>query len=191
MILQRSLLSFPLAALLAIGAAGCLADAKYYYGEDAGATTLTLADPDEGIYPSLAALSDPSNPYASSNLGADTKWNVQSKGGPVQAFYVWATVNARGPSGESQFYVALNLKAVFEASAAPKEALPAIHDQAIRAYQAVLDYFPDGVTFDATGKIPYELATPSYQAIVALGGKVQNNWVLVQTADGQSKAVKQ
>ena len=34
----------------------------------------------------------------------------------------------------------------------------------IRGFQAMLDYFPAAVTYDATGTIAYELATPSVEA---------------------------
>ena len=41
---------------------------------------------------------------------------------------------------------------------------------AIDAYQAVLDHFPDDVTFDATVTFSFGLATPAYNGIIELGG---------------------
>jgi hypothetical protein len=175
---------------LALASAGCTTDATYYYGESVAGMKLSLSDPDEGIFPSLAALSDPDNPFAHATMGDQTKWNVQSSGEPVASFYAWATVNARQPYGESQYYVAFNLKATYAASAADVDDLPEIRARAIRAYQTVLDYFPDAVTYDASGTVTYDLATPSYQAILDLGGKVQGGWILLQNANGQPRAVK-
>lgn len=186
----RFLLALGLGLGLALGAAGCSSDAEFYYGESLAGLKLVLSDPDEGIYPSPAALLDPNNPFAGSAMGDQTKWDVQSSGEPVAAFYAWATVNARQPYGESQYYVAFNLKATYEAGAAAVDDLPMIRAQAIRAFQAVLDYFPGAETYDASGTITYELMTPSYQAILNLGGKVQGGWVLLQTANGQPRAVK-
>jgi hypothetical protein len=185
--------SIGLTGALLLGVAslgGCSSDATFYYGQSIGGLQLSLSDPDEGIYPSLSALADPNNPFAHSTMGDQTKWNVQSSNEPVAAFYAWATVNARQPYGESQYYVAFNLKATYLAGAAAVDDLPAIRAQAIRAFQTVLDYFPDAVTYDATGKIPYDLATPSYQAIIDLGGTVAGGWVLLQTSDGHARAVK-
>ncbi len=188
--MRRTRFISSLGLALALGAAGCSSDAEFYYGESLAGLKLVLSDPDEGIYPSPSALLDPNNPFARSTMGDQTKWNVQSSGEPVAAFYAWATVNARQPYGESQYYVAFNLKATYGAGAAAVDDLPMIRAQAIRAFQTVLDYFPDAITFDASGTITYDLVTPSYQAILDLGGKVQGGWVLLQTANGQPRAVK-
>jgi hypothetical protein len=182
--------SLGLVGALALAAAGCTSDATYDYGESIAGLKLALSDANEGIFPSLAALSDPNNPFADATMGDQTKWNVQSSGEPVAAFYAWATVNARQPYGESQYYVAFNLKATYAAGAAAVDDLPMLRAQAIRAYQTVLDYFPDAVTYNAAGTTTYDLATPSYQAILDLGGKVQGGWILLQTAEGQPRAVK-
>ena len=66
----------------------------------------------------------------------------------------------------------------------------AVKTMAIRAYQSVLDNFPDSVSFDATGTVSFRLATPAYKAIVARGGKVEGDWVLVTTPDGRDEAVQ-
>jgi hypothetical protein len=186
----RALFSLGLGAALALAATACSSDATFFYGESIAGKKLALYDPSEGIYPSNTALADPNNPFAHSSMGDQTKWNVQSSGELVAAFYAWATVNARQPYGESQYYVAFNLKGVYTTGAAEVDDLPAIRAQAIRAYQTVLDVFPDAVTYDATGTHTFDLATPSYQAILDLGGKVQGGWILLQTADGQPRAVK-
>jgi hypothetical protein len=179
----------PLAGLC-LALAGCT-EATLYDGESLAGMTLTLYDADEGIHPNVSVLEDPNNPFATSVMAEQTKWDVQGSGEPVPAFYAWATVLARGPYGEAQFYVAKNLQTVFESGAASVDDLAQIRSQAIRAYQTVLDEFPGAVTYDATGQIPYELMTPSYLAIVELGGTVSGGWILVSAADGSTKAVKQ
>lgn len=187
---QRSTSILLVLAGLCLGGVGCT-EATLYDGESLAGMTLTLYDADVGIHPSTSVLEDPNNPFATSVMGDQTKWNVQDSGEPVPAFYAWATVLARGPYGEAQFYVAKNLQTVFESGAASVDDLAKIRLQAIRAYQSVLDAFPGAVTYDVTGQIPYELTTPSYLAIVGLGGTVSGGWILVTAADGSTKAVKQ
>ncbi|MEZ4472835.1 MAG: hypothetical protein R3F60_19020 [bacterium] len=65
-----------------------------------------------------------------------------------------------------------------------------MRDLAIAAFQAVLDDFPESVTFDATGTLAFGLATPAYEGIVELGGVPQGGWTLVATADGGRVAVR-
>ncbi|MEZ4297317.1 MAG: hypothetical protein R3B70_20300 [Polyangiaceae bacterium] len=178
------------AALLPVLAAGCSQDATFYYGDSLSDLRLSLYTDDEGIHPDTSALEDPMNPFADSALGPETKWNIQAGEGAIPAFYVWATVLAREPTGEAQYYVGLNLGAAYLSGDSRVEDPEAVRDQAIRAYQTVLDEFPDSVTYDATGTITYDLATPAYQGIVGLGGTVQGGWFLVTTENGQKRAVK-
>lgn len=175
---------------LTLAWSGCSNDATFYYGDSLGDLTLSLYSANEGIYPDTSALADPDNPFATSSLGAETKWDVQSSEGPIAGFYVWATVLAREPSGEAQFYVGLDLATAFLSGDANVVDPPEIQAQGIRAYQSVLDQFPDSVTYDATGTIAYDLATPSYLGILSLGGEVQGGWFLVTKEDGQKRAVK-
>jgi len=179
-----------LVASLSALAAGCSNDATFYYEDSLSDVTLALSDPDEGIYPSTAVLKNPHNPFALANVGAETKWEIQSGAGPIPAFYSWATILAHQPGGEAQFYVAKNLQAAFLSGDPHVEDPTGISAQAIRAYQMVLDQFPDSVTYDAIGKTAYDLATPSYLGILALGGTVEGGWVLVTKEDGQKRAVK-
>lgn len=171
--------------LLAI--TGCAADGDPWSGETLP-DMLELHGEDEGVHPDRSVLSDPANPFAYGALADKTIWDLQSRGGPVAGFYAWATANARGASGERQYYAALDLKAVFDLEMT--EDTEMVRDRAIRSYQAVLDYFPTAVTWDATGTIAYELATPSVQAILALGGEVLGGWVLVTREDGTVIAVQ-
>lgn len=174
--------------VLTLAAAGCATDGDPWSGEALPGAPLALYTADEGVHPDRSVLEDPANPFAVGALSDATVWELQRSGGNVAAFYAWATANARGPSGERQYYAALDLKAIYDLDQAENRSL--VRELAIRGFQAVLDYFPDAVTYDATGTIAYELATPSVQAILALGGEVMGGWVLVTTPDGSVIAVQ-
>ena len=104
----------------------------------------------------------------------DYQWNEK----------VWDAILALNPYGEAQYYAAHDLQQIFRTGQADETLLPEAKDHAIRGYQAVLDFFPDTVTYDASGKIPMSLATMSLQGILALGGTPQNGWALVKGEDG-------
>lgn len=168
--------------------AGCATDGTPWSGEALPAEPLVLYSPDEGVHPDRSVLDDPANPFADGELTDQTIWQLQANGGAVAAFYAWATASARGATGERQYYAALDLKTIYERGLAPEADLPLVRDVAIRGFQAMLAYFPDAVTYDASGTIAYELATPSVLAILELGGTV-DGWVLVTTPDGRTVAV--
>jgi hypothetical protein len=86
--------------------------------------------------------------------------------------------------------VGTNLLAVYQNGEASQLELPRVREQAIRAYQSVLDNFPDAVTYDATGTFAYDLVTPAYKGITEMGGTVQGGWTLVKLTNGQDRAVK-
>ena len=168
--------------------AACAVDGEPWGGAPLPDGPLVLYSADEGVHPDRSVLDDPGNPFADGALSDAAIWEIQRSGGAVAAFYAWATQNARGATGERQYYAALDLKVIFERELT--EEPPAVRARAIRAFQAVLDHFPDAVTYDATGTIAYELATPSVQAILDLGGEVQGGWVLVTREDGSVVAVQ-
>ncbi|MFP2926308.1 hypothetical protein ACLESO_14030 [Pyxidicoccus sp. 3LG] len=174
----------------AVGISGCYDPATFVYGRSLEDLTLQFHSADEGIHPDRSVLEDPNNPFADSPPGEETKWVIESGASSVAGFYSWATVLTQNPTGEAQFYVGGNLLGVYQAGQASQEDLPRVREQAIRAYQSVLDNFPDAVTYDASGTIAYELVTPAYKGIVEMGGTVTGGWVLVQTANGQERAVK-
>ncbi|NMO14662.1 hypothetical protein HPC49_09380 [Pyxidicoccus fallax] len=174
----------------AVGISGCYDRANYVYGESLDGLKLELYSENEGIHPDTSVLDDPNNPFALNSPGEETKWDIQSSGDRVAAFYAWSTLLARGPYGEAQFYVATNLQGIYLNGEAAQEDLPQVRQQAIRAFQSVLDNFPDAVTYDATGTNAYELLTPAFKGIVDLGGTVQGGWVLVVTSNDQERAVK-
>jgi hypothetical protein len=174
----------------AVGISGCYEPAHFVYGESLEDLTLQLHSDNVGIHPDNSVLEDPNNPFVHTTPGVETKWKIQSSGAHVAAFYSWATLLAREPGGEAQFYVGNTLLAVYQTGAASQEELPRVKAQAIRAYQSVLDNFPDAVTYDATGTIAYDLVTPAYKGIVEMGGTVQGGWTLVRLTNGQDRAVK-
>lgn len=188
--MKRALLGC--AVFSALVGIGCIAPGDPVYGASFSEAPFEVFDPTAGIHPSRVVLEDPNNPFADANSGRDTRFDIEANDEDgVTAFYSWASWLAREPTGESQFYAAGNLQKIWEAGNAPQEDLPVVRDMAIAGYQTVLDDFPDAVTFDETGTIPFELLTPSYQGIVELGGRPTGGWVIVEDRDGIPRAVRQ
>jgi hypothetical protein len=175
-------------ALVAVAAwfsIGCTKTPAYVYGRDLSQVQFHLFSKNMGVAPDTSVLDDPNNPFAfdpptyrTGNPG-DGAWAVEANGGPAAAFYSWATLDALGPSGEPQWYAANNLKKIFLQGLAQPDEQVGTRDRAIAAFQAVLDLFPNDLTFDSSGKIPSRLATWAYNGIVDLHGTVQGGWVLI------------
>ncbi len=118
---------------------------------------LNLACADVGIGSETCVLGDPENPYASTGI---TEFTVDDPGnkfdlfnaipaGPTGAkarFYFWATALARRQSGENQFYTALALHELFDANSNVISKDELIREQALKAYNSVLDNFFSSVT---------------------------------------------
>ncbi len=187
---MRSILAAAVVGAAALLAGGCAADGEVWGGTPLPGAPLVLYSSDVGVHPDRSVLDDPANPFAQGELSDATVWDLQRSGGNVTAFYAWATATARGASGERQYYTALDLKAIYLQSQADPDDLPQVRALAIRGFQAMLDYFPAAVTYDATGTIAYELATPCVEAILDLGGEVTGGWVLITGADGRTVAVR-
>ena len=168
----------------------CSAPGELVYGTTFSNEPLAVFDKSEGIHPSKAVLNDPNNPFARAPSGAETKWDIQSADNRVAAFYSWATWLANEPTGEHQYYVALNLAGIWSNGVARQEDLPKVRQMAIDAYQSVLDNFLDAATYDITGTFSFELLTPAFNGILGLGGTPSGGWVLVQGPDGNPKAVR-
>ena len=66
----------------------------------------------------------------------------------IHRFYVWATVNAKGPFAESQYYTAESLEAVLEAGLVGSGHRDTVRNIIVRCYVAVIDEFPEGYLFD-------------------------------------------
>lgn len=180
-----------LVAVAALAAIGCTKTPAYLYGRDFSNLTFHAFSPNVGVHPDRTILDDPNNPFATDPPTDDGKWVLEANAGPVAAFYSWATLDANNPNGEAQFYTAHDLQQIFRTGQASADELPVAQDLAIRGYQSVLDHFPTSVTYDATGKIAFSLATMAYQGIVGLGGTVQGGWKLVKAEDGSDVAVKE
>jgi hypothetical protein len=177
-------------AVAVLASVGCTKTPSYLYGRDVSSLVFVAYSKNVGVYPDRSILDDPNNPFAGDPPTDDGKWTLEANAGPVAAFYSWATLDANNPNGEAQFYTAHDLQQIFRTGQASADQLPVAQDLAIRGYQAVLDYFPTSVTYDATGKIAFSLATMAYQGIVGLGGTVQGGWVLIKAEDGSDVAVK-
>ena len=173
----------------ALAFAACASDGVPWQGAPLPAAPLHFTSADEGVYPDVSVLADPANVFARGALADATVWDLQ-RGSPVASFYAWATADARGATGERQYYAALDLEAIFQEKLADDADLPEVRARAIRGYAAVLTAFPTSVTYDATGTIAYPLATPAAQAIVRLGGTLPDGWLLITTPAGLTVAVK-
>ncbi|MGB8223679.1 MAG: hypothetical protein WCF10_13925 [Polyangiales bacterium] len=163
---------------------------EYRFGENITGIQFELFDPTEGIHPSKVTLYNPRNPFREVNIGDDTKYDILSEGGNAGAFYAWATLLAKVPVGENQYYTATKLRDIFEANEVPQQDQEIVRQMAINAFQTVLDCFPESVYFDVTGTFPRKLATLSYQEILKLGGAPQGDWTLVQDSNGNLTAVQ-
>ena len=110
-------------------------------------TDLKLISSNTGIYPDTSILKDANNPFILANVSEATKWTVDLNVSSVKSkFYLWATILARSPSGENQFYVATHLKSLHSSS---NDEI--IRDQALAAYRSVLDNFFDSITYNTFG----------------------------------------
>jgi hypothetical protein len=174
----------------ALGLAACTKTPAYLYGRDISNLRFHAFSANVGVYPDQSVLQDPDNPFATDPPTDDGKWTLQANAPPVAAFYSWATLDALQPNGEAQWYAAHDLEQIFRTGQGDADQIAIAQGLAIRGYQAVLDAFPTSVTYDATGKIAFPLATMAYQGIVGLGGTVQGGWILVKSDDGSEHAVK-
>ena len=159
---------------------GCASDpAEYHYGFSLSEIEFSFFDISEGIHPSQATFSNPNNPFTH---GPPSKWEIESAGYPQASFYSWATTLAFEPTGEHQFYTALALQNIYEQALCKREECYFVHAMALDAYQAQLNEFPFSVSYTADG-IPFPIDTIAYDAILSLGGSV-DNWIKTTNADG-------
>lgn len=170
--------------------AGCLEPAEFVYGDFVGQEPLRLYSEQVGVHPDTSVLEDPNNPFIGDIPAGDLKWDIESFGTDVAAFYSWASILAIEPTGEHQFYTAQNLANIYNNGLAVQEDLERVREQAIAAYQAVLDAFPEAESFDSTGTFAFELITPSYFAILDLGGIPDGAWLVVEDANGNPRVVR-
>lgn len=145
-----------------------------------------LYSENEGIYPDKSVLDDPNNPFADKYISDDFKWKVASLGSEYAAtrFYLWATVLAHQPWGEPQFYTAEALRELAQIKNSDK-----LREQAIKAYKAVLEYFPYDKT-DLTGHGDfYTLGIMALEKLQQLG-ESSDKYMIVEDANGNKALVK-
>ncbi len=186
-----------LLAVLGPGLAGCERGSRMYLdGLEVSGVLYEPISTREGVHPDRSVLKDRANPFVLASVFPEDRWFIQNHGGDVLAFYAWATWLARAPSGESQYYAALSLQSIYEKGEAEEAHLAQVQQTAIAAFQALLDEFPDSVSYSVvpgTGEVvPFRLAPLSYQGIVALGGKPEHGWTQVlvpdQNGDGEPES---
>jgi hypothetical protein len=188
MMMTRTILAGLMVLMLVLGPACDVPPAEYVYGVDLTGLTFNLHTANMGVYPDTSVLEDPHNLFAHSAIAPDTKWDINNFAGPVAAFYCWATMLTREPTGEHQYYTATALADIWDTALAPDAALPFVRQMAIDAFQSVLDSFPGSVSYDITGTWSFRLAPLAYEGIVEMGGSVKG-WVLVQTPDGGTEVI--
>lgn len=187
---NASVLWIALGALL-LGSTGCGdADLDYRYGFDLNAVEFNLHTADMGIHPDKSVLEDPNNPFRFDPLGIETKWTIESNGRIVPRVYVWATALASEPIGENQFYAAKALEDLFRQERTRPEYLPFVKSMAVRAYQSVLDNFPESVSYLADGVTFFPLNILAYDGIVGLGEEPTGGWVVITNEDGERLLIK-
>ncbi len=104
---------------------------------------LTLFGADEGIYPNTDILKDPNNPYADANVYMDNVWDLNDECPSAKSkFYLWATILAKSPTGEYQYFTAKSLHELYTVGGSENA-----REQAKRAYRSVLDHFFTSVTW--------------------------------------------
>ena len=116
---------------------------------------LNLACENVGVHPEDCVLGDPENPYVNVPI---SEFNVNNPNAPFNKltlaadipegptgakarFYLWATALARRPSGENQYFTALALHELFDANSNAFSEDELVREQALKAYQSVLDNF--------------------------------------------------
>lgn len=182
-------LTLAMGAVLAL--TGCEIDPQQYqFGFNITGIEFVLYNQNVGIHPNQDVLLDENNPFAETGVGAETKFQILASGGNAGGFYAWATLLAQQPNGEHQFYTAIKLRDLSESGELDAVTSSKVRDMAVRGFQAQLDFFPEAVTYDASGTISTRLATFSYNEILGLGGVVQGDWVLVATPAGGTAAVR-
>lgn len=131
---------------------------------------LNLFCPDVGINDEQCVLDDPENPFATVTIlepdqvppGSDAPdkfdlFNSLPPGpsGAKARFYLWATVLARRPTGENQWYTARALHELFDANSNFAFEDELIKEHALKAYRSVLDNFFGSVTFFVFGGVAF------------------------------------
>lgn len=165
-------------------------DPVYRYGFDLASLEFNLYTADMGVHPDTTVLQDPNNPFQWGAMEQDTKWTIENTGRVVARFYAWATMLAREPAGEHQYYTAEALAEIWRTERADSTYLPFIKTMAIRGYQAVLDYFPDSVSYLPDGITSFPLNILAYDALLEMGETPIGDWYVLTDENGTRKLFK-
>lgn len=175
---------------LALFVGACGDAAEFQFGENVTSLEFEFFHPDEGIHPSNQVLRNPRNPFRELAISPEVKFDILANGGNAGAFYAWATLLVREPTGEHQHFTAIKLRDIYESGEVVGAEREMVREMAIRGFQTVLDDFPDAVTFDPTGTQAFRLATPALMGILDLNGDVLGDWVLLPNEAGELVAVR-
>ena len=108
-------------------------------------SSLKLYCEDAGIADNPCILDDPENPYALTDVNNDNKFAFNDAAPSAKArFYLWGTLQAMSPSGENQYYTALNLKTMWEETGKTSDLAK---EHSLRAFRSVIDNYYNGFTF--------------------------------------------
>jgi hypothetical protein len=174
----------------ALIAASCGDPEENLFGFNTTGVEFVFYKDTEGIFPSPVTLSNPANPFREYSIGSATKFALLTDGGNAGGFYAWATVLAREPTGENQYYTAVKLRDLYEANEVAADDIDTVRQMAIDGFQIVLDCFPESVSYDTTGTFYFKLATLAFEEIIGLQGVPQGDWALVLDAEGIPTAVQ-
>ncbi len=165
-------------------------DPVYRYGFDLAELEFNLHTADMGVHPDKTVLEDPNNPFKWGSMEIDTKWDIENTGRVVARFYCWATMLAREPAGEHQYYTAEALADIWKTERADAVYLPFVKTMAIRGYQAVLDSFPDSVSYLPDGITSFPLNILAYDALIEMGENPEGDWYVITEEDGTRRLLK-
>jgi len=104
---------------------------------------LILFSENEGVHPDISVLDNPENPYADASINMENVWDLYADCPSAKSkFYLWATILAKIPVGEHQYFTAKSLHELYTVGSSENA-----KEQAKKAYRATLDYFFDSVTW--------------------------------------------
>ena len=187
MVIKKTII---LSLMLTALAACAETDPVYRYGFDLAELEFNLHTADMGVHPDKTVLEDPNNPFKWGSMEIDTKWDIENTGRVVARFYCWATMLAREPAGEHQYYTAEALADIWKTERADAVYLPFVKTMAIRGYQAVLDSFPDSVSYLPDGITSFPLNILAYDALIEMGETPEGDWYVITEEDGTRRLLK-
>lgn len=181
---MKRTLFISIAAVASVIAASCSTNPTYMSGVELPTSVMSERYENEGIYPDTSVLNNPNNPFKDIDISDDLKWQLQGSGEISVRYYCWATVLARTPSGEAQYYTALALRdaASFDTSYKPIAA---------QAFLTVLDCFFSSVSYLSDGVTYFRLAPLAYQELVDIGDEyIPSDYALITDDNGNTIVVR-